>query len=161
MAALTVEAKGVEEALLALSCPWVTVAWPGDVDVAAAVTWLALAAWHLRVAIVVVGTDITTRPSIARLTFTHHILGPRVEGATRSKAVARVISSRTRARATRYAHLQPGVTVEALDTHSTVGAGGVAATLMTYAGVGVAGVSVAVTLTPLTVGEVPEAWLAL
>lgn len=47
------------------------------------------------------------------------------------------------------------------NSHSTVGASGVAATLMTYASVGVAGVSVAVTLTPLTVGEVPEAWLAL
>lgn len=61
LAPLTVEAKGVEEALLALPCPRVTVARTGDVNIVVAVTGLALAARNLRVAIVVISTHVTAR----------------------------------------------------------------------------------------------------
>lgn len=61
LATFTVITISIEEALKALSCVWITVAWVWDINVVTAVTKMTAATHFLWVSIVIVSTDVTAR----------------------------------------------------------------------------------------------------
>jgi hypothetical protein len=153
--------RGIVQTLQALSTLRVTISNAIDVNIIITVTLLANTARLIRIPEVIIVTNIATSPSISLFTIANHIVVAADQRAVSGEGMARGNRIRASTRTTSNLAAQRRISIIRLNTAITVRPCRIILTRNTLASPRITSRRVTITLTHLTVREVPEANLTL